>query len=72
MLDSRIRVGALNQAKNNLVNHYLLVGITEEMYDFFALLEVVLPRFFAGSTKLYEKGSKSHLRKTYNFLLKKL
>jgi len=58
---------ALEQAKKNLLDHYLVVGVTEEMHDLFALLEVVLPRFFNGSTKLYEEGSKvSHLRKTYN------
>lgn len=57
---------ALQQAKYNLVNHYLVVGVTEEMHDFFALLEVVLPKFFSGSTRLYEEGNKSHLRKTFN------
>ncbi|XP_043554654.1 heparan sulfate 2-O-sulfotransferase 1 isoform X1 [Chiloscyllium plagiosum] len=55
---------ALEQAKYNLVNEYLLVGITEELEDFIMLLEAVLPRFFRGATELYRTGKKSHLRKT--------
>lgn len=35
---------ALNQAKQNLVNNYFLVGVTEEMEDFINLLELSLPR----------------------------
>lgn len=35
---------ALEQAKYNLVNHYFLVGVTEEMEDFIYLLELSLPR----------------------------
>lgn len=35
---------ALDQAKQNLVNNYFLVGVTEEMEDFIYLLELSLPR----------------------------
>lgn len=35
---------ALNQAKQNLVNNYFLVGVTEQMEDFINLLEISLPR----------------------------
>lgn len=35
---------ALAQAKRNLVNEYFLVGVTEEMDEFIALLELSLPR----------------------------
>ncbi|KAF3835722.1 hypothetical protein F7725_028280 [Dissostichus mawsoni] len=55
---------ALEQAKYNLVNEYLLVGVTEELEDFIMILEAVLPRFFKGATELYRTGKKSHLRKT--------
>ncbi|XP_035224108.1 heparan sulfate 2-O-sulfotransferase 1-like [Stegodyphus dumicola] len=57
---------ALLQAKLNLVQHYLLVGVTEELQDFIALLEATLPRFFHGATNYFVEGKKSHLRKTYN------
>ena len=47
---------ALEMAKFNLVNKYLVVGVTEEMADFVAILEATLPRFFAGATELYNSG----------------
>ncbi|CAG5124159.1 unnamed protein product, partial [Candidula unifasciata] len=55
---------ALEEAKHNLLHHYLLVGITEELKDFLAVLEVTLPRFFRGATQLYAEGRRSHLRRT--------
>ncbi|XP_070177405.1 heparan sulfate 2-O-sulfotransferase 1-like [Littorina saxatilis] len=54
---------ALNKAKQNVLRHYLLVGLTEEMEDFITVLEAVLPRFFKGALTLYKNGN-SHLRKT--------
>ncbi|KAK4306484.1 hypothetical protein Pmani_021696 [Petrolisthes manimaculis] len=55
---------ALEEAKHNLVHNYLLVGVTEELEGFVALLEYTLPRFFRGALDLYISGSKSHIRKT--------
>lgn len=55
---------ALEQAKHNLVTHYLLVGITEQMLDFITVLEATLPRFFRGATEYYLNSNKSHLRQT--------
>lgn len=55
---------ALEQAKYNLINEFLLVGVTEELEDFVMMLEAALPRFFRGATELYRTGKKSHLRKT--------
>ncbi|KAL3870337.1 hypothetical protein ACJMK2_038411 [Sinanodonta woodiana] len=55
---------ALEEAKHNLVNNYFVVGITEELGDFIAILEATLPRFFRGATDLYSNGHHSHLRKT--------
>lgn len=48
---------ALEQAKYNLVNEYLLVGVTEELEDFIMILEAALPRFFKGATDLYRTGT---------------
>ena len=53
---------ALDTAKYNLVNNYLVVGLTEEMSDFVAVLEAALPRFFAGATELYNSGADTMTR----------
>ncbi|XP_061708114.1 heparin sulfate O-sulfotransferase [Cydia pomonella] len=55
---------ALEQAKHNLMNHYLLVGVTEEMLDFITVLEATLPRLFKGATEHFLNSNKSHLRQT--------
>lgn len=47
---------ALNEAKRNLVNNYLVVGVTEEIADFLAVLETVLPRFFKGASEKFASG----------------
>ena len=49
---------ALDQAKRNLVEKYLVVGITEEILEFVTLLEVTLPRIFKGATKILNTGEK--------------
>lgn len=49
---------AFEQAKKNLVNKYLLVGVTEQMEEFVAILEVTLPNIFKGALKLYRQGIK--------------
>jgi len=48
---------ALQMAKINLANQYLVVGLTEEMEDFVAVLESVMPRYFAGALDLYTTGN---------------
>ena len=50
----------MEQAKANLLNKYLLVGITEQLGDFVALLELMLPEYFSGAFDLY-KNSKHAL-----------
>ncbi|KAK3087715.1 hypothetical protein FSP39_009535 [Pinctada imbricata] len=57
---------ALKRAKVNLLRNYLVVGVTEELGDFIAVLEATIPRFFRGALKLFNEGTKSHLRKTFN------
>ena len=48
----------MDQAKRNLVEKYLVVGITEEILEFVTLLEVTLPRIFKGATKMLNTGEK--------------
>ncbi|KAF6022184.1 Hs2st [Bugula neritina] len=55
---------ALEQAKSNLANHFLLVGLTEQLGEFVALLETMLPRYFSGAYELYTNSKLGHLRKT--------
>lgn len=55
---------ALEQAKYNLVQNYLVVGITEELGDFVAILEATLPRFFRGAVDLFNKGWENLLKHT--------
>lgn len=56
---------ALERAKANLLEHYLLVGLTEAIDEFVAVLEAVLPKFFAGATETFINGNEmSHVRKT--------
>jgi len=57
-------VWAYEKAKANLQEKYMLVGVTEQMEEFVAVLEATLPSFFKGALKLYQEGTKSHLRKT--------
>ena len=47
---------ALEMAKYNVIHKYLLVGVTEQLGDFVALLEATLPRMFHGATTLYTEG----------------
>lgn len=55
---------ALTEAKKNLINNYFLVGVTEELEDFIAVLETSLPRIFKGALEHYTRSNKSHLRQT--------
>ena len=48
---------AFEQAKTNLVNKYLLVGVTEQMEEFVAILEATLPMYFKGALQLYRQGN---------------
>lgn len=42
---------ALEQAKKNLLQHYMLVGVTEQLAEFVNLLELTLPSMFQGATQ---------------------
>ena len=51
------------QAKRNLVEKYLVVGVTEDLESFIEIVEWLLPKFFRGATSLYkQEGSKGNVR----------
>ena len=45
------------------MEHYLLVGVTEELGDFILLLEATLPKFYKGATYLYSTGKSMSIEK---------
>ncbi|KAE9552642.1 hypothetical protein FO519_004155 [Halicephalobus sp. NKZ332] len=57
---------ALEQAKFNLVNHYLVVGLNERMSDLIAVLEKLIPSFFKGAHDHFKNlpEDRAHLRYT--------
>ncbi|XP_034945217.1 heparin sulfate O-sulfotransferase [Chelonus insularis] len=55
---------ALEEAKRNLANNYLLVGVTEELDEFIQILQIIFPRFFRGAYDYFVHSNKSHLRQT--------
>lgn len=55
---------ALAEAKKNLINNYLLVGVTEDLTNFVSILESTVPRMFKGATEHFLSSNKSHLRQT--------
>lgn len=48
---------ALEKAKWNLLNYYLIVGLTEKMEDLIRVLEHLLPQFFTGALSHYQSLS---------------
>ena len=47
---------ALDEAKRNLVLKYMLVGVTELMEDFIAVLEATMPVMFDGLSENFRQG----------------
>uniref|UniRef100_A0AAV2KG76 Uronyl 2-sulfotransferase n=1 Tax=Knipowitschia caucasica TaxID=637954 RepID=A0AAV2KG76_KNICA len=47
-------VWALEKAKQNVMENYLLVGILEELEDVLLLLERLLPQYFSGAVDIYK------------------
>lgn len=45
---------ALERAKQNVLENYLLVGILEELEDVLLLLERLLPHYFTGVLNIYK------------------
>lgn len=47
-------VWALERAKQNVLENYLLVGVLEELEDVLLLLERLLPHYFTGVLSIYK------------------
>ncbi|CAD5229381.1 unnamed protein product [Bursaphelenchus okinawaensis] len=64
---------ALETAKYNLINYYLLVGYTDRIRDMIMLLERTVPRFFRGALKHFDglDENRAHLRSTTKKILPK-
>lgn len=58
-------VWALERAKQNVLENYLLVGVLEELEDVLLLLERLLPHYFTGVLNIYK--SPGRLIKTFVF-----
>jgi len=55
---------ALEQAKSNLINNYLVVGVTEDLESFVEVLQFLLPNFFTGAVDYLKESGKAHIKKT--------
>ncbi|XP_018020440.1 heparan sulfate 2-O-sulfotransferase pipe-like isoform X3 [Hyalella azteca] len=57
---------AYEEAERNLVRHFSVVGVLEELNATLALLENKLPKYFSGVTELYHQDlGAPHLNKNY-------
>ena len=57
------------QAKRNLAEKYLVVGVTEDLESFIEIVEWLLPKVFRGAASLYkQEGSRGNVS-LYFFLL---
>lgn len=61
-------VWALERAKQNVLETYLLVGILEELEDVLLMLERLLPHYFTGVLNIYKSPGTLMLHNA--FLLK--
>ena len=49
---------ALELAKRNVVEHYAVIGLLEELETFYGMLQSTVPHIFDGIEVLYKKQSK--------------
>lgn len=54
-------VWALERAKQNVLENFLLVGILEELEDVLLLLERLLPHYFSDVLSIYKSPGKPGL-----------
>lgn len=61
-------VWALERAKQNVLENYLLVGILEELEDVLLLLERLLPHYFSGVLNIYKTPGGCRLYSRFKIL----
>ena len=49
---------SLDQAKHNVLKHFAVVGLMEDLPNFFYTLEYLLPQYFKGALEDYTENSK--------------
>ena len=49
---------SLSLAKYNLLRHYTLVGLMDQLDKFFRALELLLPTYFGEASSVYRENSK--------------
>ena len=54
-------ITALQRAKTNVINEYLVVGMTEKFTDLVRVLERLLPKFFDGASHIWLKIKETKL-----------
>lgn len=60
-------VWALERAKQNVLENYLLVGILEELEDVLLLLERLLPHYFTGVLNIYKSPGTLVFQNAFSF-----
>ena len=59
---------SFDRAVQNLERHFLLVGLTEQMDDFFVLLQKIFPVYFKDITKFWRIHGTNFVSKRENYL----
>ncbi len=49
---------ALTQAKRNVAQYYAVIGLNENLEEFFEVLEWMFPKHFGGALNVYKLTSK--------------
>ncbi|XP_077994503.1 uronyl 2-sulfotransferase-like [Glandiceps talaboti] len=62
---------ALETAKENVINHYIVIGVLEDFNSTLSVLEGVLPQFFKGATDAYRETREKGLVESYKSIQRK-
>ncbi|XP_033635381.1 uronyl 2-sulfotransferase-like [Asterias rubens] len=62
---------SLDQAKENVEQHFIAVGVLEDLDNSFRVFEKLLPRYFTGSLKLFKEPDKNQVIRNSSTVTKK-